>query len=130
MNTKFKPGQSGNPRGRTPGKTPGAKIRKAIELRANDILQSVIDAAVSGDMVACKMLLDRITPSLKPIALSINLPVNGTLADQGGEIIRATMGGKIPPDIGSQLITALAAQGRLLELEEITKRLEALENQK
>jgi hypothetical protein len=64
--SKFKPGRSGNVAGRPAGKTPGAKIRKAIEAQADGILKSVIDAAVSGDMQACKMLLDRITPTLKP----------------------------------------------------------------
>jgi hypothetical protein len=62
----FQPGKSGNPKGRKPGQTPGAQIRKAIEERKDDILQTVINAAVNGDMTACKMLLDRITPSLKP----------------------------------------------------------------
>ena len=51
---KFEKGMSGNPKGREPGKTPGEKIRKAIELRADDILQAVIDSAVQGDMTACK----------------------------------------------------------------------------
>jgi hypothetical protein len=113
--------------GRPPGKTPGAKLRKAIELRADDILQSVINAAIAGDMTACKMLLDRMTPTLKPIALPINLPVNGALAEQGSEVNKATMSGKIPPDIGSQLITALAAQSKSIEIDELTKRIEALE---
>jgi len=76
------------------------------------------------------MLLDRITPTLKPIAMPINLPVNGTLAEQGGEVIRASLSGQIPPDIGSQLITALAAQSKIIEIDELTKRIEALEQNK
>lgn len=124
----FKKGTSGNPSGRLAGQTPGAKLRKAIELKADDILQAVINAAVSGDMQACKMLLDRITPTLKPQALPIFLPVKSTLAEQGGEIIEATMTGQIPPDIGSQLITALANQSKIVEIDELTKRIEILEN--
>jgi hypothetical protein len=61
--------------------------------------------------------------------MAIHLPVNGSLAEQGGEIIRATMTGQIPPDIGSQLITALANQGKLIELQELTKRLDKIEKQ-
>jgi len=127
---KFKKGMSGNPAGRPAGKTPGAQLRKAIELRADDILQSVIDAAVNGDMQACKILLDRITPTLKPQALPISLPANETLAGQGEEVIKATVTGEIPPDIGSMLITALANQGKLVEIQELTKRIEQLEQQK
>jgi hypothetical protein len=51
------------------------------------------------------------------------------LAEQGGEIIRATMTGQIAPDIGSQLITALSNQGKLIELQELTKRLDKIEKQ-
>ena len=58
---------------------------------------------------------------------SPSLPVNDSLAEQGGEIIRATMTGQIPPDIGSQLITALSNQVKLIELEELIKRLDNIE---
>ena len=128
--TKFKPGVSGNPKGKPKDKTPATLLRKSIAEAMPEIILNLIEQAKNGDTAAAKCLLDRVCPTLKPQAIPICLPVNGTLAEQGGEIIRATMTGKIPPDIGSQLITALAAQGRLLELEEITKRLEALENQK
>lgn len=127
--SKFKKGVSGNPTGRPAGKTPGAKLRKAIETKSDSILQSVINAAINGDMAACKMLLDRITPALKPIAQPICLPVNGSLVEQGGEVIRATLEGQIPPDIGSQLITALSNQGKLVELGELIERLQRIEKQ-
>lgn len=116
--------------GRPAGKPPGAKLRRAIEAQSDGILKSVIDAAIAEDMTACKMLLDRITPALKPIAQPICLPVNDTLAGQGSEIIKATMTGAIPPDVGSMLITALANQSKIIELEEITQRIEALEAKK
>ena len=102
-------------------------MRKAIELNANDVLQSVINAAIDGDMGACKMLLDHITPTLKPQALAITVPVKDTLPEQGGEIIKATVTGLIPPDVGSQLITALSNQGKLVELQELSERLARLE---
>ena len=70
---KFKPGVSGNPKGREAGKTPGAQLRKAIEARADDIYSLSLIAAVCGDMAACKMLLDRITPTLKAQALPVHI---------------------------------------------------------
>ena len=124
---KFKKGISSNPSGRPAGQTPGTNLRKAIESKADDILQAVINAAVQGDMLACKMLLDRITPTLKSQALAINLPSMNSLSEQGGEIIKATMAGQIPPDIGAQLITALSNQGKLVELQELAERLGRIE---
>ena len=123
----FEKGVSGNKQGRIAGRTAGAKLRKAIEAKADDILQAVINAAILGDMTACKMLLDRISPALKPQAQAINLPVKETLPEQGNEVIRAAMTGQIAPDIGSGLITALAAQGKLIELQELAERLSHLE---
>ena len=59
----------------------------------------------------------------------MNLPIVESLAAQGNEVIRATMTGKIPPDIGSQLITTLSNQGKLIELQELSERLARIEKQ-
>lgn len=125
----FSKGSSGNPAGRPPGQTPGAQIRKAIEQRSTEILQAVIDAAIGGDMSACKMLLDRITPSLKPVApqIEIDLPEGASLATQGSAVVHSALSGLVPPDIGSQLITALAQQAKLIETSDLIKRIEVLE---
>ncbi len=124
---KFKPGQSGNPAGRPKDKTPATLLRKSIAEDMPDVVNKLLELAKGGDVQAAKVLLDRICPPLKPQALPIALPVNGSLSEQGGEIIKATMNGQIPPDIGSQLITALAAQSKIIEIDELTKRIEALE---
>ena len=124
---RFKPGQSGNPAGRPKDKTPATMLRKSIAEAMPDIILKLVEQAKEGDTAAAKILLDRCVPSLKPQAMAINLPVNGTLAEQGGEIIRATLSGSIPPDIGSQLITALAAQSKIIEIDELTQRIIALE---
>ena len=90
------------------------------------IIENLVILAKNGDVQAAKVLLDRCCPTLKPQAMPISLPVNGSLAEQGGEIIKATMSGQIPPDIGSQLITALTHQAKIVEIDDVIKRLEAL----
>jgi hypothetical protein len=127
---KFKPGQSGNPKGRPKDKTPATLLRKSIADDMPEIIKTLVELAKGGDVQAAKVLLDRICPALKPQAMPISLPVNGSLSEQGGEIIRATMAGQIPPDIGSQLITALANQAKIVEIDELIKRIEILENKK
>ena len=125
--TKFKAGVSGNPLGRKKGTTPASMLRKSIVNDMPEIILKLVDQAKNGDTAAAKILLDRCCHTLKPQAMNINIPVNGTLAEQGGEIISATLSGQIPPDIGSQLITALSNQGKLIELQELTERLSRLE---
>jgi hypothetical protein len=126
---KFKAGISGNPKGRPKDKTPATLLRKSIIDDMPEIILKLVEQAKNGDTAAAKILLDRCVPSLKPQAMVINLPVNGSLAEQGGEIIRATLSGHIPPDTGSQLITALSNQGKLIELQELTQRLDRIEKQ-
>ena len=128
--TKFKVGVSGNPNGRPKDKTPATLLRKAIVEDMPEIILALIKQAKAGDTAAAKILLDRCCPPLKPQAMTINVPVGGTLAEQGGDIIRATLSGNIPPDVGAQLITALANQGKLIELQELTERIEILEAKK
>ena len=127
---KFKAGISGNPKGRPKDKTPATLLRKSIVDDMPEIILKLVEQAKNGDTAAAKILLDRCCPALKPQAMNITLPINGNLAEQGNEIIKATLSGNIPPDIGAQLITALANQGKLIELQELTERIEILEEQK
>ena len=128
--TKFAVGVSGNPKGRKKGNTAAHLLRKSIADDMPEIILKLVEQAKNGDTAAAKILLDRCCPALKPQAMAINMPVNGSLAEQGGEVIKATLSGHIPPDIGAQLITALASQGKLIELQELTERIENLENKR
>ncbi|MEI6708851.1 MAG: DUF5681 domain-containing protein [Methylococcales bacterium] len=125
--SKFEKGQSGNPKGRTPAHITATKVRKSLADDLPDILNKLVELAKEGDTTAIKLILDRVCPALKPQAVPISLSVCDSLAGQGQEVIRATMQGQIPPDIGSQLITALANQAKIIEIDELTKRIELLE---
>jgi Family of unknown function (DUF5681) len=123
---KFKPGLSGNPKGR-PKNTNTSIFRNKLIEATPGIIERLIEMALDGDSTAIKAVLDRVCPALKAQAMAISLPVKSTLAEQGGAIIKATMTGQIPPDIGSQLITALASQSKIVEIDDVLKRLDALE---
>ena len=125
----FKKGTSGNPKGRPPTHITANRVRKDLAENLPAILDKLTELALSGDTTAIKLILDRVCPAIKPQALPVNLPIVESLAGQGQEVIRATMTGKIPPDIGSQLITALSNQGKLIELQELADRLTRIEKQ-
>ena len=127
--SKFKKGESGNPGGRPTGSTMATLVRKDIEQALPGILATVIKHAVDGELQACKILLDKICPNLRPQALPVSIELGATLPETGGNVLAATMSGIVPPDIGSMLITALASQGKLWEMQEITERLQRLEKQ-
>ena len=123
----FKKGETGNAKGRPSGRTPATLLRKSIAKDMPAIIKTLISQAKAGDIQAARVLLDRVCPALKPQALPISLPEKSTLAEQGGAIIKATMAGQIPPDIGSQLITALANQIKIVDIDDLSRRIETLE---
>jgi hypothetical protein len=127
---KFKPGQSGNPAGRPANKAATILLRKAINEAMPEIIEALIDQAKRGDIAAATVLLNRCIPALKAEAQAINLPVKQTILEQGNEIITGIMSGKLAPDIGAGLINALAAQAKIVEADDVIRRIEALEAEK
>jgi hypothetical protein len=78
---RFKPGQSGNPKGRPKGSY--TKQLTALRQAADEILPSLIEKAKAGDMEAIRLIIDRAVPKLKPVtpAEAFTLP-EGSLLSQ------------------------------------------------
>ncbi|KJV05919.1 DUF5681 domain-containing protein [Methylocucumis oryzae] len=127
--SKFLPGQSGNPNGRPKGKTAATLIRQEIVLHAPEILKTLFAQTKAGDVQACKVLLDRICPPLKPQteAVTIDIASNDTLATIGQYVIDSIARGDISSDIGGQLLSNLGTQAKLIETTDLIQRIEALE---
>lgn len=126
----FQPGQSGNPSGRPKGIIDKrAQLRNAFESESKEIASVVIEAAKGGDMQACKMVLDRISPTLKPHSAPINInePLPESITSMAKVFIEAAAKGELPPDIASQLVASVGALSRVIEIDELKNRLESLE---
>lgn len=129
-NTKFLPGQSGNPAGRRPGNAKVAKLRELIADDIPAIIAKLTQMALEGDVQAAKVLIERTIPALKAQSpeITINTVPDDTTAAIGRLILDETMRGQLTPDITSQLLTALAAQVKIEEFTTLSDRISALEN--
>lgn len=62
--TQFKQGKSGNPRGRPPGRSVSAIMKKMLNAKsgkiAKELAQMAIDKALEGDIRYFKEILDRV----------------------------------------------------------------------
>ena len=127
----FKKGISGNPAGRPKNKpSKASQMRKSLEGDMPEITNKLVELAKGGDIQAAKIILDRVCPALKSVAIPVEMPnTEGlSLADAAKEIYFATAAGEISPDIGVMLTNQLTAQAKLIETTELIKRIEALED--
>lgn len=124
---QFATGASGNPTGRP--RTETAAIRKQLADKAEAVVDTVLQAALTGDLMACKLVLDRVVPALKSHAapIELSLPVNGDLASMAECFLRAASNGSLPADIAAQMVGAVGQLARIVEINELKDRLEALE---
>lgn len=126
----WKPGQSGNPDGRPKGsKNPSTKLRELIDAEA--IVKKLEAAALAGDVQAARTLLERALPVYRATAEPVQVQGMGgadTLTDKARVVLEAVADGRIPPDVGAQLVGAIGTVARVVELDELLRRIEALEN--
>ncbi|RKD75785.1 DUF5681 domain-containing protein [Kushneria marisflavi] len=125
---RFKKGRSGNPAGRPKGSV-NTQLRKQLEPHTPALVEKVVQAALAGDMAAMKLCLDRILPPLKASAQTINvdLPNDGSLSDTARAFVDAAARGDIPGDLAAQLVQAIGQTARVIEVDDLQRRLEALE---
>lgn len=125
--TTFTKGQSGNAKGRPPGKTSRTQFREMVKTALPAIVESLVTAAKLGDVQAAKVVLDRCVPALKPTADALVIKATGTLAEQGKAVISSMTSGHITPDAAKTALDAMGVQARLLEQSDLIQRIEALE---
>lgn len=132
--TRFIPGKSGNPDGRPKGsKNRSTLLLEALDDDLPELLSVVKAKAVEGDMTAMRLLLDRALPTRKPTSPPVNLPelsAAKTFTDKAGAILCAAGNGQLPPDVAAQLLSALGGVVKVLEIDDLLRRIEALEVQK
>ena len=126
---KWQSGQSGNPGGSKPGTGKVEKLRAALAKELPEVLDALVTQAKAGDTSAIKLVLERTVPALRPVdaVAPLNLPVDGGLADQGRAVLAALAAGHLPANQAAGILQGLGNLAKLVELDELEKRIAALE---
>jgi len=117
--------------GRKKGSGQAAHYRAMLEPYAEDLIQQVVDRAKDGDMAALKLCLDRICAPLRPTdrLISIEGLEDCTGLSGKGELILANVAsGEITPVEASNMMRAISSQARIIEVDELERRVAELEN--
>jgi hypothetical protein len=130
--SRWKPGQTGNAKGRPPGQSEITRMRAELAVHVPAIINQLVTAAQAGDIQAARLILERILPPMKAIEpmVEIALPDGEGLTAQGVAIVQAVADGTLAPGQGAQLLTGLGSLARITEIDELEKRITKLEELK
>jgi hypothetical protein len=126
------PGKSGNPAGRPKGIVDRrTALREAIAGELPAIARVLVEKAKDGDVQAASLIMSscmpKLRPSREPIELA-GLPQEATAVEVASALIRGAVQGRLPVDAASELIAAMASAAKILEVEQLSQRIAALEN--
>ena len=131
----FVKGTSGNPKGKPRGvRHVATQISYALmEGNLEEVLATVIERAKSGDMTACRMIVDKVLPNTKNRSISLDLPLINYLEDVGkaqAEVLQAVSIGDITPNEGERIASIIEARRRSIETIDLEARVCRLESAK
>ena len=133
--TRFKPGQSGNPSGRPLGSrnTVSLACEELLDGDAEKITRKAISLALGGDTVALRLCMERLCPPRKERPISLSLPKIDGAADVTKALestIAAVAAGELTPGEGTAIASLLETKRKAIETEDHERRLEALERER
>ena len=129
---KFKPGESGNPKGKPKG-TLHKATRAAQELldgEAEALTRKAIAQALEGNPIALRLCLERLLPIRRERPISLKLRKIRGAADlpQVLEVVmQAVAAGELTPGEGQTIMAMLEAFRKGLEFTDLEARVSALE---
>jgi hypothetical protein len=130
--SQFKPGQSGNPAGKAKGTRNRATLalEELLDGQAEALTQKAIDLALTGDIAALRLCLDRILPARKDRPVSFEMPVITTAGDAKqalAALLNAVATGNLTPAEASEIGKLVDGYVKSIEATEVLARLDRLE---
>jgi len=131
----FKPGESGNPKGRTPGTRCKATLaaQALLDGEAEALTRKAVQLALKGDLTALRLCLERIIPPRKDTPVKVKLPAMETAADLTeamSAILAAVGAGTITPSEAAALAGLIDTHRKALETADLAERVAKLEELK
>lgn len=127
---RFTRGNAGKPRGAKHRATTLAM--ELLESGIEDVAGVVVEAARGGDLMAARIVLDKLIPSAKERRVDLpELPDTATAAGVSQaqqHILEAVAAGDLTPGEASTLSGIVEARRKALETQELEARISALEN--
>ncbi len=132
QDTRFQPGQSGNPEGRPKGSRNKATLalENLLDGQAEALTQKAIELALGGDIPALRICLDRILPPRKDRLVTFELPPINKVEDvkaAATALLSAVASGNLAPSEAAEIGKLVDAYVRAVETTDVLARLEKLE---
>lgn len=126
----FKPGNSGRPKGARNRTTQAAQA--LLDGEAETLTRKAIELALSGDMTALRLCLDRIVPPRRDRPVEVELPPPAKTEDlptTTTALLAAVAEGQLTPSEAKELAGLLDTHIRAVETADFENRLQKLEAQ-
>jgi len=105
----WKPGQSGNPKGRPKGSGPRKLFEEMIKGRKEGLLQKALDMAENGNENMMKFICSRVIPPPRVDEPIPDVDLSGDIKQKSESVVKALQDEKITPSQAKTLMDILAA---------------------
>jgi hypothetical protein len=104
------------------------QLRAQVEHLLPEIIQVLATKARNGDIGAARLLLERVMPAVKPVEAPQALQISGDgLSGKAKSIVALAASGEVSIGSAAQLVSALSTVAKLIEVDDLLKRVDALE---
>ncbi len=128
--TQFQPGQSGNPNGRPKGSRNAATLALESLLDGEALTRKAVELALTGDIAALRLCLDRILPPRKDRPVSFEMPTIDTAEDAkaaSAALLAAVAAGSLTPSEAAEIGKLVDSHVKAIETTEVLARMDKLE---